>query len=371
MRSRIVLPAVLLALAAAAAVTSAVAGARPSGAGADAGVRDRLPALIAFVEQERGLELRREVDVQVLDDEAFVEAFRRDDQGGEPAYDLGATYGALGLADPETFGEDVDAALDEEVVGFYDPVREELVVRQRPLDAYFDLVMVHELTHAVQDQWFKIDRPELFDGTERALAFGAVVEGDASRVERAWYASRSAAERALVDRVEGRAPGEAAYEAALGGGALDSELDFAYVAGLPLVDALLAQGGQERLDAAFRFPPRTSEEVLHPGAPGAGSPVSPPAPRREGEVVDEGVLGERGLALLLELDPLAPGGPQVGWDGDSYRTYEGADGVVCTLATVVMETPAARDRLVAALSELYDAGPSGALSLELESCVEQ
>ena len=328
-------------------------------------VRDRLPALIAFVEAERGLEMRREVDVRVLEEDDFVEAFREDEPTEPPEYDLGSTYGALGLADEEEFADEVDDALDDGVVGYYDPVSEQLVVRARPLDAYLELVLVHELTHALQDQWFQTDRPSLFDLTERLIAFQSVVEGDATRVERAYYRQLSPQERAEVDEVQGME----AYAPVLGADALDSELSFTYVAGLRLVDALIAAGGQERLDAAFRSPPTTTEQVLHPEALAEGPPLSPPAPRRSGEVVDEGVLGERGLALILGVDPLEEDGPQVGWDGDSYATYVDGSDDVCTAATVEMADPPRRDRLVAALRAAgVQAEPRGAAALELESC---
>ena len=62
-----------------------------------------------------------------------------------------------------------------------------------------------------------------------------------------------------------------------------------------------------------------------------------------GDVVDRGVLGELGLALLLQRDPLASG-PQVGWGGDRFVTLELADGSgTCTWVDVVMDTAAARD----------------------------
>jgi hypothetical protein len=328
-------------------------------------VEQRLPALIAFVERERGLELRREVPVEVLDDEQFLERYRQDAVEPTRGYDLGTTYGALGL---DGLDDVLEEQLDETLAGFYDGAREELVVRDTPVDPYLELVLVHELTHALQDQWFKVDRPELWDASERLIAFNSVVEGDATRVERAWYQAQPERVRQQIDEVSGRLPTERAYDGMLGDDPVAIELDFAYVAGLRFVDALLETGGQERLDEAFRHPPTTTEQVLHPELLDAGPPTVPPAPQREGELVDQGVLGERGLALVLGVDPLEPDGPQVGWDGDSYATFDTGDGL-CTVATVQMDTPAARDRLLEAL-ELAGvlAEATSASTLQLESC---
>ena len=44
------------------------------------------------------------------------------------------------------------------VVGFYDPKTKELYVRGVDAKASVRHVLVHELTHALQDQWFSIDR---------------------------------------------------------------------------------------------------------------------------------------------------------------------------------------------------------------------
>ena len=161
------------------------------------GVEARLPALIAFVEAERGLALRREVDLRVLDDERFVEALQEDpyadldlpvpddvDPEDLPDEDRGATYAAFGLTDDEQYDGDVQELYDDTVVGFYDGVRERLVVREEH-GPYLDVVLVHELVHVFQDQWFGVDGPSPGYETEAQLAFASLVEGDATRVERA------------------------------------------------------------------------------------------------------------------------------------------------------------------------------------------
>lgn len=334
---------------------------------AEAEVRERLPALIAFVERERGLELRREVGVEVLDDDEFLDALYGDEVPLDEGGDVSATLEALDLVAPGTdVDEAVGEALDGGVTGFYDPASERLVVRAERLDPYVELVIVHELVHALQDQHFQTSRSELDDGSERALGFTSLVEGDAVRVEQAWRDAQPADVQAQIDAEEQRRFG--GTEPIGLEDAIDGTLAFPYVAGPALVEALLAQGGQQRLDAVFSFPPLTSEQVLHPELVGEAGAVSPPAPDGDGERVDEGVLGELGLAQLLGLDA-TDGGPQVGWEGDRYATFDDGD-TTCTLATVVMDAAAARDALVDALREVgYDAEPTGAASLELAACV--
>ena len=64
-----------------------------------------------------------------------------------------------------------------------------------------------------------------------------------------------------------------------------------------------ARFGVRRLDAAFRSPPVSSAEVLHPERflDGPGRATVPPV-RADGRVVDQGVLGEVILRLSGFVD---------------------------------------------------------------------
>jgi hypothetical protein len=324
----------------------------------------RHPALMAFVERERGLRFARPVEVELLSDDDFDDALLA---GGEedttapdtPPADLSVTLVALGLLDPDADVETQSRDSLGGVVGFYDAVDERLAVRGSGSPAYLDLVVVHELTHALQDQVFDLDRPELgADGGEEGVAFTALVEGDATRVESAWRAAQSPAVRREIDEAEAGFPDTEIT-------VLDLLLAFPYFTGEPYVEALLARGGQPALDEAFRRPPVSTEQVLHPDA---DLPVLPSAPAVPGTVVDQGVLGEQGLALLLGVDPTQDGA-QVGWGGDRYVTAVEGDRS-CTTAAVVMDTPRDRDELLAALppAGYDDVRPTGDRELTLRSC---
>src|SRR5207244_328374 len=61
--------------------------------------------------------------------------------------------------------------------------------------------LAHELTHALQDQHFSIYRPELDKrDDESPVAFSALLEGDARRVEQAYENTLSAADRSELAR---------------------------------------------------------------------------------------------------------------------------------------------------------------------------
>lgn len=327
----------------------------------------RVPALQAFVERERGLEFARPVDVEVLGDDDFADALLEgeDEGSGDVDQDIAATLLALRLLDPEEDLGDLTEDSYEDVVGFYDSSDERLVVRGIEVDPYVEMVIVHELTHALQDQVFDLDRPGLDEpGDERGVAFTTLVEGDAVRVENAWRADQSEQVQDQLTAEEERRFGDRDEQDIT---VVDVLFGFPYFAGEPYVEQVLERGGQPALDEAFRNPPTSTEQVLHPGSPAPVPPPAPDVPARDR--VDAGVLGEQGLALMLGVDPREDG-PQVGWAGDRYVTAEEGDGY-CTRATVVMDTPGDRDELVDALREVGydDVQPVGERDLALRSCL--
>jgi hypothetical protein len=326
-----------------------------------------LPALQGFVQDARGLPFEEPVEVEVLDDEAFLDALHeepadapqaREDRDGE------RTLKALGLVEPDAdLDEQVEQQLDAGVVGFYDPSTDRLAVRGREVDVFTELVLVHELTHALQDQHFDLERPELEQtDDERSLAFDSLVEGDAVRVEDAWLSAQSPDRQAeVLDRLGG------APDRTTGDDTVAALLSFPYVAGPSYVRQVLDAGGQAALDAAYATPPATTEQVLQPDA---GAPVGVARPDVEGDVVDEGVLGEVGMALLLGDDPWHPGA-HTAWGGDRYVTVGDGDRT-CTTADIAADEPAQLPALREALAdarpeaEIAD-GPGG--TLRLVSCV--
>jgi len=128
---------------------------------------------------------------------------------------------------------------------------------------------------------------------------------------------------------------------------------FPYEAGPALVAAILADGGEARVDAALREPPTTSEQVLDPaaylGGEGAAAVTPPPA---DGEVIDDGAYGV--LALVLTLQEAVSdedlGAAVRGWSGDAYVAWDDA-ARTCVRASFAMDSATDADELEAALSQ--------------------
>jgi len=366
-RSRIV-PAVLAALIVGLMVTgvwAAVDLRRDTAGGLDGPMAAAVAELEAFVASARGLPFLEPVDVAVLDDAAF----RRALTVGEPLDELDVevetgVLRALGLLDA---GDDLGAAGELDagtVAGFYDTGTRELVVRGARLTPFVRQVLVHELVHALDHQHFDLE-PDVVDA-EAALAFEALVEGNAVSIERRYLQSLPDGERRQA---------EAEEETTFGGDSLDGLPEvflhlgaFPYAAGPELVAALVAAGGQARLDDAFRSPPTSSADVLHPDRflAGRGRARVPPVVA-DGRLVDEGVMGELVLRFILaQSRPLEQARrAAAGWAGDRYVAWQTGTRT-CVRTAVVLDSAAEAGELVSALRQwgadhpgtTVDPGPS-------------
>lgn len=93
-----------------------------------------------------------------------------------------AAYKLLGLA-PDTlhFGDLLVRLLTEQIIGYYDPKTKVLYVVQGSPDDFVGITIMHELIHALQDQYTNLDSLQHIMGDDdRAAAVQAVIEGQAT-----------------------------------------------------------------------------------------------------------------------------------------------------------------------------------------------
>lgn len=306
-----------------------------------------------FVEGTRGLPFKQDVKVTILADRPFRERLleqSEDEAERQEMEDFELAMKALGLIEPDLdLQTAIDEALGAGVLGYYDAETKELVVRAEALGPSTRRTLVHELTHALQDQHFGLHRPEYLDRVDEVpLGFQSIVEGDASRIDELYLKNLSARDRAQVrteDQEFGASFPDDVPEALL------HMIAFPYQYGPGVVEELLESGGQARLDAAFSSPPETSEQVLHPGRLLTGErPIQVNKPPAAGEVFDEGIFGEFALLVLFAQELSGPSALDAaqGWGGDYYvawRTSEGA----CIRVDLRMDTPGDQTELNSAL----------------------
>jgi len=230
--------------------------------------------------------------------------------------------------DPHTIYQNLLNFYTSQVLGFYEPQADELVVVNTPAAAHVEgsLVWAHELEHAIQEHRFHLPSRLLAmrSDSDEQRAASAIAEGeamlvmflvnapphDARALERAEQAVRQQAD-AL------RAPvGLPKYFVA--------DLVFPYTTGFECVLRAYRDGGWPAVNQLLRSPPSSTAELLHPDRHRAPGTVAagelPPTPDGWDEVLTD-TVGEWGLAFLLarRLDHAQAATVAAGWDGDRIR----------------------------------------------------
>ena len=317
--------------------------------------------LQAFVSTTRGLKFTRAVKVRVLNDVQFnalgaasypTAAQRRHVQDD---LDVLRALKFAGRLDPSRLAR----ARVEETGGIYSPALREVLVRGETVTPALRVTLVHELTHALDDEHFHLRTNPKSD--DSALSYAAVVEGDAVVVTNRYRASLPIADQqALAAGNPARSPVVAAAQAVIGPRLLRL-LQFPYAAGASFVNALAAGGGETRIDAAFRHPPESTAEITDPSRylfpPGRRpSATSPPS---RGRTFQRGSLGAFQLRLLLEeaLPPVKARSAVEEWGDDAYVAWH--EGPNTCVRDRVVAVPRASGALLA--GAFYDwAAESGA-----------
>jgi hypothetical protein len=182
-----------------------------------------------------------------------------------------ARWGMIPL-DTDYLGLMVDLMTDQ-IAGYYDPDTKKLTVSASAKDdpQWLEMVLAHELDHGLQDQAFDLKAFEnLPDGEgDAALARRALVEGDGialmleivlarQHIAPPWANPRIADE--LVKAMS--APtGDSLDKAPL---AVREDMLFPYRDGFAFVASLRRKKPWSAVDAAFKRPPRSTEQILHP-----------------------------------------------------------------------------------------------------------
>jgi hypothetical protein len=326
----------------------------------------RMKELVGVAEHYRGLRLERPVPWGRVSEAELRREVTSDFEEDMPPARLAAvelSLKAFGFI-PEVmdFKAFYTRLLTSQIAGFYDPHRKELAIVDRGgglltkeesarlgadmVHKMEDALLVHELTHAIQDQHFDLNHLDDPDPlSDPGVAELALVEGDATvamlddlvqmPIEQVPEAQR------LIDLLAGGADGST--DDASSGMPGDEELAaappffrdmllFSYSHGAAFCTEVRRHGGQALLDYAFAVdPPRSSEQILHPEKwfghrddpivilwPDLGAALAGATKASEGQ------LGEEGVRILLRSakpDAAWAAAAAAGWGGDRFAVY--------------------------------------------------
>lgn len=268
---------------------------------------------------------------------AYIIREMKEDKDAAERYASARSAEAFGLL-PKGF--DIDSfmveLLTEQVAGLYDPKTQEFYVADWIPIPDQRMVMAHELTHALEDQHFKIEgwvkaaRPN--DDAE--LAREAVLEGSAMAAMIDYLlADTGRSLKDLPDIDPSMLVGDMGSTPALKKAPpfLKDALVFPYFAGLTFSADLLKSGGWPSLPNVFTKPPVSSQQIMHPALYHSGKvPVAVELPTvdkllgPEWTRLEENVMGEFGWKEILKqfLDEDRAKSLAAAWDGDRYVVYE-------------------------------------------------
>jgi hypothetical protein len=324
-------------------------------------------ALSQFVEQQRGLQFQRPVTVEVIPPEQFSARVAEELSADAPEFEaLGRLLSALGLISPqEDFARTLTTVLSTVALGYYDPTDETLVVSADSIDVLTRRTIVHELVHALDDQWFNLDRPDYDElSDETPFGFSAVVEGNAARVDAAWVETLAEPDQRELFRLESLVA--ARIDPSTVPPIVLRILDAPYQLGFDLVATLLLAGGEQAVDAALQAPPTTSSAVLwHERFISGFQPTAVATPPADGDPTDSGMFGELLLRwslsnALLESDATAAAR---GWRGDAYVVWRSPEGNDCVRVDTETANNRARDLLSQAIGDWITILPDASTEL--------
>lgn len=293
--------------------------------------------IIHKVEQIRGLGFVNPPREVFLTPGQFRSKLRK---GGSASFPKGyvATLKMLGMVPEYTDFEKLDSDLNvASTDGFYDSNTRKLYipVSGHKLTPEGQSVCAHELTHALQDQWFDLNglypkgKAKTFDSD---LSIQALVEGDATSVEDEYISEIPGLARKVGAEEKGKGPSSDTLFNTPTILLLPDSLE--YDAGESFVNYLYSQGGNDEVNLAYYYPPTSSEQIIHPGKYlGQDTPVQVSMPSLGPNLGAgwheqyEDTMGELEVTAFLTGPTLwrsrfDAARPQAsGWGGDKYELY--------------------------------------------------
>ena len=233
--------------------------------------------------------------------------------------------------------------LTEQIIGYYDPKTKVLYVVKDAPEAYAGITIMHELVHALQDQYVNLDSIEhVFNDDDRAAAAQAVIEGQATfeqayitaggsgniaaQLPGGWESMRQTIREAQATQpVFSSAPM-----------VIQETLLFPYINGADFVRRFKARNPGK---LPFDVMPVSTEQLMHDSAYFGHQPDVPSTitlPDVPG-AVDQNDFGEFGTRLFVyqhTRDQDRSIRAAAGWDGDRYMLVKLPSGYGLAWATV-------------------------------------
>jgi hypothetical protein len=348
---------------------------RPTGDGPYA---DKVASDVPQIERAVGVKFKHPPKLEVRSRQQVREFLLQRLQEPEVQKAIGgqeATYKLLGLL-PDTLklSDFFVKVLTEQIIGYYDPKTKVLYVVDGAPEDYLGITIMHELVHALQDQYVNLDSLQRITGDDdRQAAVQAVIEGQATyqqmylmaggngniaaQLPGGWESIRSAIrENSTTQPIFASAPM-----------IIQESLLFPYINGADFVRRFSA-AHKDKL--VWDQLPQSTEQIMHErsyftggdsrsGSTPAKAPAGPDLPSTitfpaTANKLDENNFGEFGTRLIVYQHVKDQEGSiraATGWDGDRYVLLNAGGGKALVWATV-WDTPVDAAEFVSSLDDV-------------------
>jgi len=302
--------------------------------------------------------------------QAYLLKKMKEDKNPEKRYADQKTLEKFGLL-PKDYPLDqiLVKVLTEQIAGLYDPDGQEFFIADWNSPADERMVMSHELTHALQDQNFHIDKwtEAAKPDDDAELARDAVIEGSAMAAMIDYQLGGKGSIRDLGDFDPTMLMGDvdSSPELSKAPKILQDELLFPYLAGIKFSQQVLkSSNGWPDFHKVFERPPASTQQILHPNLYIQG--LIPPMIKlpdtknfisADWKKLEENDMGEFGLREILKqfLDKDRATSLAAAWSADRYAIFENQkDKRTMLLFQIRLDSSASAARFFGAYSELAE-----------------
>jgi hypothetical protein len=329
----------------------------------------RILPIVHFDEQERGMVFKHPVQVLFMTPKAFDKTVSSspDQLSAKDKQDIEnqtSLMRALGLIDGKVDLFKEENGLNQNgILAYYDFHDKKVRVKGTALTPDVRVTLSHELTHALQDQYFDLGRQDTLPD-DSAQAYRSVIEGDAVVVQNAYADTMSQADQDQYNKAESQGSDQAYSNVPDILVAQDSE---PYIIGPAFIDALKARGGNTSINDALRNPPASTAALMnifnYLTQTSSTAPTLAPLPLPAGaKRADDGdnTFGALQWYLLLarRVDVHQALAAVDGWHSDTSIGYRQASGLVCLDAEYEGTSAAATANMTSLLNRWKAVGPS-------------
>ncbi|MFC1705224.1 hypothetical protein ACFL59_00195 [Planctomycetota bacterium] len=330
-------------------------------------IRESVPEIKKTLEELRGLSFTEKVNVAYQTSEEFESFIRKQlDEEITPEREgkIVRLYSRLGLV-PHGYEmrQKLIDLMESQALAHYDPKEDTFYVLKTDLpQEMIDPAVLHELGHALQDQHFAlgdlVEKATEAQEDDRITALRFLFEGEATYLMTAFALKQQGMGDAMLgpqlramgsisrerlsqlEKMQAQMMGESGKTMLAALEARDEvplyiyrTLVDPYYKGAATVAAVMESGGWKAVDALYKRPPTSTEQVLHPekltGDRDEPMRVTLPdlsASFGEGfSLAESNCLGEMAMqSVFKEVSGDAALDACAGWDGDRVQSYETA-----------------------------------------------